>query len=496
MNKTSSKTKKLWKRIVAFTLLIPILFFSAILIYVYSQQDAIVQSQVESLNLTMNGKIQVADTHLEPFQNFPYVSIKIDHVQIFESKAENSAIILEVEDIYVGFKIQDLLRGNFDMQSLLIEEGFFNLVIHPDGSTNIQNAMALNESSEEEEEEGDAMDIHLKKIKLKNLDIHQLDETSNLDIETFIYWAKGGFNTKGEQIAAHIDTEFEMNIIDDGDTTYIKHKHFEFHTDLVFNEQTGLLTFEPSGLTMEHGDFDLSGTVDTKDDMNLNLEVKGTKPNFNMLIAFAPHDVVPVLERYQNAGKIFFNAEIKGQSLHGQMPYIEAVFGASEAYLENVERQKKIENMGFEGHFTNGKERKVETMEFSLTNMTAKLEEGNFIGSIFVQNFTAPEIDMQLDADFDLDFLANFLNLTSIENPQGKVAMHLKFHDIINLDDPEQALEELNQAYYSEIQIDDLSFTSSDLPAPLNDLDAHLIMKGDEAKLDKFNLVMGKSDLS
>ena len=113
MNKTSSKTKKLWKRIVVFTLLIPILFFSAILFYVYSQQDAIVQSQVESLNLTMNGKIQVADTHLEPFQNFPYVSIKIDHVQIFESKAENSAIILYIYSFQKKFlSSNELVQNN------------------------------------------------------------------------------------------------------------------------------------------------------------------------------------------------------------------------------------------------------------------------------------------------------------------------------------------------------------------------------------------------
>ena len=78
-----------------------------------------------------------------------------------------------------------------------------------------------------------------------------------------------------------------------------------------------------------------------------------------MLIAFAPVDLIPVLERYKNAGNIYFNASIKGPTLHGIMPFIDANFGASEAYLENTGERKRIEDMGFEGHFTNGSERNL-----------------------------------------------------------------------------------------------------------------------------------------
>ena len=138
------------------------------------------------------------------------------------------------------------------------------------------------------------MDIHLKNIELKNLDIHKLDEASNMDVETYIYWAKGGFKTGGDKIAAHIDSEFELNVIDDGDTTYIKHKHFEFHTDVVFNEKNGMLKLKPSGITMEHGDFDIEGSIDTKNEMTVDLDITGKKPNFDMMIAFAPEDLIPV----------------------------------------------------------------------------------------------------------------------------------------------------------------------------------------------------------
>ena len=106
-------------------------------------------------------------------------------------------------------------------------------------------------------------------------------------METFIYKASGGFEAASKQINAHIDTEFKLNVVDNGDTTYINNKHFEFHTDLSLDEKTGMLTLKPSGIRMEHGDFNVEGTIDLKKDITLDLFIKGTKPNFNMLIAFA-----------------------------------------------------------------------------------------------------------------------------------------------------------------------------------------------------------------
>ena len=491
MKFTFLKKRKFWLRFSGVLIGIPIILFSIVLLIVYINQDEIIQAEVDALNKGHKGQVFIGDTHLEPFKNFPYISIKVDDVRILESKQKESQEILNVADIYLGFNIWDVIKGNYDIQKLLIEDGSFNIVFHKDGTINLQNAFATTDKGGNE----DPMDIHLKNIELLNLDIHKLDESTGVDVETFIFKASGGFKTGADQINAHIDTEFELNVVDNGDTTYINHKHFEFHTDLVLDEKTGMLTLKPSGIRMEHGDFNIEGTIDLKKDITLDLFIKGTKPNFNMLIAFAPNDLIPVLERYKNAGNIYFNASLKGPTLHGEMPFFDAKFGASEAFLENTKVGKRIDDMGFEGHFTNGKKRNLETMEFSLTGMTANLEKGKFLGSVFVKNFEEPEVDMRLNADFNLQFLTRFLNLSGVK-ASGQVDLEMRFHDIIDLDSPEHALNDLNQAYFSELKIANLAIESSDLPAPIKNMDMHLIMNGKKAELDLFDLNFGKSDIS
>lgn len=486
------KRKKFWWRVFILVFSLPIILFGALLVYVFQNQDKIVQGEVDAMNRGHGGLIVIGDTHLAPFENFPNISIMVDDVKILESKEENSSTILEVADIYVGLNLWDIISGKIDIQNLLIEDGFFDIVLHQDGTNNLANALATKEENNEEE----PLHIHLQNIELKNLDVHKKDESTGLDIETMIYWAKGGFQTSPDHIAAHIDSQFELNIFDKGDTTFVRQKHFEFHSDIDLDQTTGVLTIEPSGITMEHADFDLEGTVDTKNEMDMDLEIKGTKPNFDMLIAFAPEELIPVLERYENAGKIYFNMVIQGQSAFGHSPFFDVKFGASEAFLENTIFKRRVDDMGFEGHFTNGAKRNVNTMEFSMKNMTADLEKGKFLGSVLVQNFKEPDISMELDAQFDLDFVAEFLNLTDYQDASGSVDLKMKFHDIIDLDHPEQALNDLNQAYFSELKIKDLQVNSSSLPAPLKSLNAHLIMRGKKADLDLFDLKLGESDLS
>lgn len=485
------RLKKHWKLIVLCIFLVPMLLIGALLIYVQSHQSDIIQEQIALLNQEHKGRITMGKSNLSIFGNFPDLSIKIYDVQVFESKFENAPLIMDVTDIYVGFNLWDILSGNYEIHSLLIEDGLLNIVVHEDNSTNIQNSLMTTSN------EGTATtNIRLNKIRLKNLDIHIYDEATQTDVEKFIYDAKGGFGIQDGRIAGHIDTELELNVIKEGDTTFIRKKHFEIHTDLEFDEATGILEIAPSGIVMENGDFELEGSIDTKNDMALDLAIKGTKPNFDMLIAFAPADVIPLLERYKNAGEIYFNATVKGAANKGNRPAIFAQFGAGKAFLEHPTSAKKIDNMGFKGHFSNGANRDASTMEFSLTNMTASLEKGEFKGSLFVRNFESPEVDMQMQADFNLDFISEFLELRQVRNASGNIKLKMNFHDIIDIDHPQKALQQLNQAYYAALKVENLHLEADNLPVPLDSLQVDLEMTGKEATLKQFELLMGNSDVS
>jgi hypothetical protein len=490
------KIKKFWKRILIGLFLVPILLAGILIVYIQNNQADIIKREVEKLNSDYKGLVRVGDSALSLFGNFPYISLKVYDVQVFETKEENATAIMDVADIYVGFNLTDIINGIYDVQSIIIEDGLLDLVLYEDGSLNLTNSFTNEEvSTDTIANDTSSTNIHLKKIKLKNLNLHSFDVANNTDTDMFISMAQGGFSLTDSTVAGHIDTDFEIELTQNKDVTLISKKHFEIHTDVVYNENTGIIDIQPSGLTMENGDFELEGFVDMNQS-DLDLTFKGKKPNFDLFIAFAPAEVISLLDKYKNAGDIYFNARVNGSYRDGNMPHINADFGAGKAFLENIARARKIDKMGFEGHFTNGVKRDASTMEFSLTDMTASLGKGSFKGSVVVKNFDSPEVDMQIDSDFDLEFIADFFELEQVQNASGNVALRMNFHDIIDLDQPEKALQKLNQAYYAALKVENLSLDAEEFPAPLDSLNVDLEMKGKEAMLKQFDLSMGGSDLS
>ncbi len=488
-------TKKLflkkYKLILFSFLFIPICIFGIIFFYIQLNQSEIIKDEIVKLNQQHEGLVKIGSSRLSLFGNFPSISIKINDVKVLENKSNSAPKIIDLKHVYVGFNLYDILKGKIDIQSLLVKNGVFNIVIHKNNKTNIQNALSTKSNNSESLE-----NIHLKKIKLINVEIHKLDEKTNTDIKTIISKVKGDIIKKNNHIIANLETNFELSVIKNTKSTFFKNKRIDAQTHLDYNESTGLLKINPSIINMEKSEFDLEGFIDTNQNMNLDLSIKGKKPNFNMFIAFAPKELSSILNNYKNAGEIYFNANIKGQSSNGYSPHIDVQFGASKAFLENIEQAKRIEKMGFNGHFTNGSKRNTTTTEFSLKNITAKLEEGNFTGSILVKNFEHPEVDMNIDVDFDLDFMTKFLNIKDVKNISGNVSLKMNFHDIIDINTPELTLNKINQAYFSELKVKNLKINSSNFPAPLQKLNLNLIMDSSGAKLKKFDVLVGNSDIS
>ena len=159
------RKKKFWIRLTVLVFAVPILLLTIALGILYLEQDDLIQSEINALNKGHKGKISIGETHLEPFANFPYISIKVDNVRILESKDSTAEVLLDVKDIYTGFNVWDILQGNYDIKNILIEDGLLNLIFHKDGTLNIQNALQTTQESEG----GSPMDIHLKNIQLRNI---------------------------------------------------------------------------------------------------------------------------------------------------------------------------------------------------------------------------------------------------------------------------------------------------------------------------------------
>lgn len=473
-----------------------LLLFSGLGAAVYiatAQQDRIVQELLDSFNQDFNGTVQIRDSHIEPFANFPYISIDLEDLSIYEGKELlPESRIIQVADANIGFNIWDIVQGNYTVKAIDLNSGVFKIVQHCDGEFNIAKALQSDKPVDSLQE-----DFHLdiQSIQLKNIDISKLNEENNVLIDVFITEAQTNYTTNDSIIDINLDSRFEITLVKEEDTTFLKHKHLEVKTGFKLYKETNRLSFDPTEILLEGASFNFAGYMILNQDLEVDLRFSGNKPNFNLFVSLVPEPLAGTLRNFDNKGEIYFDAHIKGKAGMGNNPGITAVFGCKEGYFSNSETGKKLDQIGFRGLFTNGAKHKPETMKFVLENFSAKPEAGIFSGKLTVSNFESPEIDMRLISDFDLDFLSQFLNMKEIKDLKGRVKLTMNFRDIIDLAHPEKSIERLNESYASTLDIQNLSFKSENLPLPLDNLSLHAHSSGHKVLIDYLNIKAGKSEL-
>lgn len=486
------RTRKFWKRFVLSLVILPVVLFFTGVTVVYLKQDEIVREILTDLNKDFKGAAEIKDSHISLFENFPYISIDLQGLQFYESKNKEKKLLIDVQDAYIGFNIWTILTGKMEVKKIKLKGGHLDLIQHEDGSFNIVNALATETEIESTEEE---FHLDLKSIELENVNLTKLNEENGLLVEAFVNQAKSKFKTSEKHVLASLEAKFVMNIIHQGDTTFFKHKHLDLSTEIDFKKGVDIMKIAPTKVKLEGAEFAMSGSIDFLKDVLLDLNFKVNKDNFDLFIALAPEQTMKTLQTFENKGNMYLSTSIKGRSINGHTPQVKASFGCKNGVFKNKKNGKTLKGIGFDGYFTNGKNRSPESMLFTISNIQAQPGAGTFKGNIRVENLKAPDVLLNADVDLNLDFISKFLSMEELHDLKGNANITLDYHDVVDIENPQKTLSELNQKYKMNIKLDKVRFQHEALPVPVKELNLTADVHGHEAAILKFDLLAGKSDL-
>jgi hypothetical protein len=491
------RRRRFWLRLLLVAVGFPLLVILLAVSILINRQDEVVQEVISHANADFAGKVRLRDSHLDLVHNFPYISIDLDDLEVFESKDTTCDPLLHVVDAFLGFDLWTVLSGRMEISEIKLKGGDIHLVQHVDGSFNLQNALTPTSSGQEKLDDiEEEFHLDLREIVIEELDLNKLNEANDILLDTYISKARSRFRMKDSVTHVSLDAQFMLNLIVSGDTTFIKHKHFDLRTQLDYNDTTEVLVISPTEASLEGSTFRLEGSVDLLQDGLLDIRFSGHKPDFGLFFAMAPEEMIPVLSVYENQGDITFEATVQGACMNGNVPRVEATFACSQAHFNNTATGKRMDELGFRGRFTTGDMCNLSTMELEVTNFTAKPEAGTFTGDLHVKNFESPDIDLRLNSSFELDFLAKFFNLRQLNGLDGAVELTMNFHDIIDLRFPERSIEKLNESYFTQLKVQDLTFSTDVYSLPIDDVDLYAEIQGHELRLDYLNVKAGKSDIA
>ncbi|HXB92146.1 MAG TPA: AsmA family protein [Puia sp.] len=487
--------KKLLRILLLSILSLVVLLFVAIGI-LFSQQQRLVKLAVKELNKKLPaGELVVGSSNISVFQNFPYISIGLNNVQFYSGKGEKSKPLYEAERMFVGFSLPDILKQQYHIKVILLKNGHLDLVQDNAGKLNIVEAgqIAGDSSVATGKTSGD-LDLDIKKIVLKNMDISFLEKESRQQIETHIDRIQSSFREGNHQLYVDLDGKMMVDCTRPGDTALFRHKHLETDIQLSYDQVTRVLKLPVGMLKLEDAVFNVTGTADLQHDNLVDLRFSGDKPDFRQLFAFAPPSVAKELKHFRYDGHLSFEGKIKGRCKSGQQPLIEVSFACTNGWLHNTQANKKLDSLAFKGFYTNGSGHCLQTSELRLLDMNARPDKGLFKGNFVMRDFTDPKILMQVNSDLELGFIGAFLGIRDLQRITGHITLRMNFKDLVDLDFPEESMAKLTEGIQSELTVRDLTFRIPSYPYLIEHMDMHANMKNGSVKLDSLSFNLGHSD--
>ncbi len=490
-----TQIRKVFIRFLFIPLICIIILVIAAIAVLYSQQQRLVSLAVKELNKKLPGELSIGSSNISVFQNFPYVSIVVKDVYFYSGKLKTDKPIFEAEKIFVGFSLTDILKHQYHVKVIFLKNGLLNLERENNGMLNIVEASRLNmDTTASSNGNTNELNLDLKKIVLKNMNISYLDRLSSQQVVSHIDKIQSSISNDNEKIYSDLQGALIVDYTRPGDSSLFRHKHLDADLRLSYAKTTQMLKIELCKLKLEDAVFNISGTADLLHDNTVDLKFSGDKPDFRQLFAFAPEKMAKELKHFKYNGLLDFSGTVKGKLNGDRQPRIDLSFSCKNAWLHNIESKTKLDSLNFKGYYTNGAAQSLKTSELRLLNFSAKPDKGLFKGNLVLRDFTNPKILMQVNSDLELEFIGAFLGIKDLQRISGHINLKMDFKELVDISLPEQTIGKLTGGIQSELTVTNLTFRIPSYPYNIEHLDMHANMKDGFLQLDTLSFRVGNSD--
>jgi hypothetical protein len=464
-----------------------------------TQQQRLVNIAVEKLNKQFKGELSIEDSRISLFRNFPYVSLVLFNGQFVPDKTKKSKPICQFERLYIGFNINDLINERYHVKVLTMHGGYVDLIQEKNGTINLLEAESTApegaESLSAEGADNVSTTIDLQEIFIEQVKVSFLDKASGIKVTTKIERLESALRMDSALLTVAMNSDLLLDVTSNTNSTFFRDKKLQIDIEAEYKLRESLFEILGCNFKLEDAGFDVKGFASFADTTGVNFRIKGDRQDFKLFTAFLPTDVKENLKPFQYNGRLYFDAIIRGKVSKNVLPLMEVAFGCEEAWFLNTGSNKKVDQLGFKGYYTNGREHSLKTSEIHLISLNARPEKGIFKGNFVVRDFTNPKTLVQINSELELKFLGEFLGIPDLKQIAGKIKLEMDFKELNDIKLPEESLNKLKEGIQSKLSVENLTFRIPGYPHAVRDMNMRAEMRNGRVTVDSAFLSIGKSDV-
>ena len=440
-------------------------------------KDDIGQTLKNKINSTTNLKTNYKNISLSIWEHFPYISINIDELLLFDSiqNTKNDTVIYSTK-ASVNFNIIDLLVKKNIIQQIYLDEGIINL--------NKNKNQFLNQKYKVEYPQKNS---NIKELLLINIKFKFLDDKSKsnincnineclIDINEDIYDLKGKIFSKKVQIG-------KINYLEDITSSLnLKLK--------LNNNQISIVT--GSHILIEEVLAEITGVIGRK--RLLNLSVATEKQQIKHIIRYMPKKFRALTKSFLAEGLIDCKGEIIRKS-DDKNPSFAMNFNINNGVFELKEKPIKFTNISTSGKITNGNLKNFQTSEIEFSNFSTNLANGKIFGNFKVNNLNKLFLTGDFNSSLEANDINNYFQNSPFLNLKGKINARSKYKGNISFDKKFSDYFLLAE-HTSKLEINNMNFNYLNSPIDYSIDFAEITMNNENIIVDSSSLEIENSMLN
>lgn len=418
--------------------------FAALVVLVillfYLFRGRITNKSLEYVNSTQPGELAIDRLNLRPFLNFPDVSLKIEGLHYTTGSIDAEMIdtlpVISMNNVYVSLDLVKLIGGEYKISKVRLNEGTINYIIDSDSVSNLEKALGIRfeSSTETDSLQADSlfMAFDLESLTIRDLNLNYHNIPGKTDVSMKILGLEAGFSYHPDEITASVMTHTEISRAIFDEIVLDKSRDFSFSSSLVFDQVRQKLLLDNSMLDMNYAIFGLGGAVDFNEqtiDMQFSAKNSGIE-----LLNFLLNGVLN-LDAIEQIGEgyIKLTGNVLG-SFAESIPVINVDFSAGDMGFKVHTINQSVTDIGFQGVATSGRLKDFSEAEININGFHVSFPQGDLDAEIVLKNLDAPEIDVELNGETDLQIIEEIIDNKSIQQMRGNVGISGNLNGKVDMD--------------------------------------------------------------
>ncbi len=435
--------------IVVFSLFL-VLIFSLLVVITKMYNEELKEMAFNQINAKLNTQFSANHIDVSVIDQFPNISITFSDVFIEDPNSKKDTLLYS-DKLYLNFNAIDLIKRNYNINSIILSKGIIKINIDKNGN---ENYFIL---KEDDEFENNQFRFVLKEVSAENFNVVYDNFLSRQSYEFFnqkIVFS-GDFSEK--QFLMNMQTKMTVKAFEAQGLNYIKNKPMELNLDLLVNNDSSIVSINHGNLSVADMSFSVVGDYHTNGSENINVLIHGDNIQLSQVFSIFPIDYLSVLDKYRSRGELEFNATVIG-SVKGRKPLsFVSTFNVVDGSFTALNSNVTLSRLNLNGGFDNNKG-KLELFHFS-----GSIGKELINGSMSIEQFKNPLFKCEIQGELDFDKLSKFTQNSEFDiSGNGKIFLDTE----IKFDKGETSIQKISGELKSQntsIGINDLSLYFSDL---------------------------------